>query len=431
MSAIVVLGMHRSGTSSLAAMLVAAGGVLHGDSLRNWDNPGGHFEAAALVRLNEDVLAASGGHWLRPPPKVAWSAAQAAERDRLLGVRGAVWKDPRALLVWPFWAGADARFVGVVRHPLAVARSLWAWRGTPIDDGLRLWRAHNVALLASGAPVLCFDRPTFVADVSSLASSWGLDGGVAARAYVAERVHHGAGAGPTGDASLLAECTALYAALGGVGAEASAAGPGFDWAAVHACIALANAGDIPGAIAAAVAAGGDPVGVVAPVADALLNPAGARALLAVLDAVALPPAVGLLLRGKALLAAGEPAAAVVALTAALDAEAPLHEALHLLPVALWESGDREAADAALAALAPVALYPFRVHARRAEWAWLRGDAEAALGHLDAALAAAPTWRHGRLLHRRAAWRERLGDAAGAIADRALAAERDPGYRRKG
>ena len=60
--AFLVLGMHRSGTSCLAGMLSAAGVARAGQSVRNWDNARGHFEALALVRLNESVLAASGEH---------------------------------------------------------------------------------------------------------------------------------------------------------------------------------------------------------------------------------------------------------------------------------------------------------------------------------------------------------------------------------
>jgi hypothetical protein len=172
----------------------------------------------------------------------------------------------------------------------------------------------------------------------------------------------------------------------------------------------------------------DPTAVIAPLAAAFLRHQRGAQLLTLLDHAALPPETALLLRGKALLAARRPAEACAALESACGVPEALHEARHLLPVALWEAGRRADADAALAALLPTALYPFRVHARRAEWAWQQGDRPSALGHLEAALASAPPHRHGRLLHRRAAWKEALGDAVGARADRLLAAERDPTYR---
>ena len=66
---VLVLGMHRSGTSAVAGALVRAGWTVPGTAIRNWDNPRGHFESTALIRLNEEVLAASGGHWLAAPPE--------------------------------------------------------------------------------------------------------------------------------------------------------------------------------------------------------------------------------------------------------------------------------------------------------------------------------------------------------------------------
>jgi len=48
-------------------MLAAHGITPPGTVVRNWDNTRGHFESAAVVRLNEAVLAHNGGHWLSPP----------------------------------------------------------------------------------------------------------------------------------------------------------------------------------------------------------------------------------------------------------------------------------------------------------------------------------------------------------------------------
>ncbi len=433
---LVILGMHRSGTSCLAALLMEAGARVPGTSLRNWDNPRGHHEASDLVRLNEDVLAHSGGHWLKPPPTVRWTEAQAAERDRLLATaeQPALWKDPRTLLVLPFWQAASApmRFIGIVRHPLAVAHSLLAWRGMPVDEGLRLWRAHVSPLATSGAPTVCFDRPKaqFIQEVTCLAAAAGLRPHGLEAAYADELVHH-APAGPPGDPALLAACMALYAEVGGDGKASINQEVGFPWAEVEATCAALAGGEPAGALAqAALAAAADPAAALAPIAVACLKH-HPDTLLALLDTHRLEPGLTDLLRGKAHLAAHRPAEAAIALRAACAADAPLYEARHLLPVALWEAGDAAGADATLAVLLPSALYPFRLHARRAEWAWQAGDRAAALTHLEAALESAPRWRHGRLLHRRAAWRRALGDPAGAAEDCRQAAERDPGFRRAG
>jgi hypothetical protein len=105
MPAIVVLGMHRSGTSCLAGILDALGVRPPGPVVRNWDNAHGHFEATEAIRLDEDVLAHSGASWLKAPAQVAWTSDHAVRRDRLLALDDALIKDPRAFvprqLGWP------------------------------------------------------------------------------------------------------------------------------------------------------------------------------------------------------------------------------------------------------------------------------------------------------------------------------------------
>src|SRR5687767_14592915 len=146
--------MHRSGTSCLAGMLAAGGLASAGQAVRNWDNARGHHEMLDVVRLNEAVLAYSGGHWLSSPSQVRWTDEHAATRDRLLSTgidgRPPLLKDPRMLLALPFWRASRVpyRVVAIVRHPLAFARSLESWREMPLAEGLALWIAHNRVLAA-------------------------------------------------------------------------------------------------------------------------------------------------------------------------------------------------------------------------------------------------------------------------------------------
>ena len=78
-----------------------------------------------------------------------WTDEHAAARDRILRAtvhgRPALLKDPRTLLALPFWRASEVpyRVVGIVRHPLAVARSLESWRGTPLAEGIALWTARR------------------------------------------------------------------------------------------------------------------------------------------------------------------------------------------------------------------------------------------------------------------------------------------------
>ena len=427
---IFVLGMHRSGTSCLAALLQAAGAVLPGPVIRNWDNPHGHHEALSLLRLNEDVLATSGGHWLRAPETLRWTPEQAALRDQLLSLRPAggpaLWKDPRSLLTWPFWQAGPLplRAIGVIRHPLAVARSLLAWRSMPLEEGLRLWRAHVEVLATLELPILDFDAPAdeFVYAVTDIARQMGLQAepDILRAAYRSEERHHHRGPGPSASPELLAACETLYGQLGG---RPSSSSTPFPWDAIEAARAALARGDRGEAREQArLALAEAPEAALPALCMAFLRRHAGAALLDVLPTSS--PSVELV-RGKCLLDAGRAAEAVPVLRAAAE----LYEARHLLPVALWESGEAEAADRELEKLLSESLYPFRVHARRAEWAWLRGQVDRARQHLDAALEAAPPWRKGRLLHRRAEWREQQGETDAAAQDRAQAAVIDPGYRR--
>ncbi len=58
---LIVVGMHRSGTS-LTANWLARSGLFVGDTLlaNRVDNPMGHFEDESFLHLHEDILKANG-----------------------------------------------------------------------------------------------------------------------------------------------------------------------------------------------------------------------------------------------------------------------------------------------------------------------------------------------------------------------------------
>ena len=247
--------MHRSGTSCLAGMLAAAGVASAGQAVRNWDNARGHHEMLDLVRLNESVLAHSGGHWLSAPAEVRWTPEHAAERDRLLGAqidaRAALLKDPRTLLTLPFWRASTVPFdvIAIVRHPLAVAHSLAAWRGMPIDESVALWSAHNRVLAEDrarhGYALVDFDAPrdTVVAQVVAACASIArpVDAAVIAAAYDERLVHHGDG--DVADVPGLDDAIELYRRLGGGGPSARAPFPRRELAAFERRLAEGAGGD--------------------------------------------------------------------------------------------------------------------------------------------------------------------------------------------
>ena len=171
MSIVMVIGMHRSGTSCVAGALQEAGLYAGEVSTQDPHNPRGNREHLAIRALNDDVLSASGGAWNQPPRRVVWTGEHERKRDELIvrfAGRSAHWmfKDPRSLLVMPFWRATanDIVPVGCFRDPFRVARSLNARRSMSLslEHGLALWLAYNRFLLAlhraESFPVLCFDE---------------------------------------------------------------------------------------------------------------------------------------------------------------------------------------------------------------------------------------------------------------------------------
>jgi hypothetical protein len=64
-TAVLVLGMHRSGTSSVAGALVRLGGAAPVNLMQphEEDNPRGYWESTVLTSLNDEILAAGGSSW--------------------------------------------------------------------------------------------------------------------------------------------------------------------------------------------------------------------------------------------------------------------------------------------------------------------------------------------------------------------------------
>jgi hypothetical protein len=155
--AILVLGMHRSGTSALTRALHAAGAAAPATLMpAGPDNPGGFWESAPVSAYNEEILAAAGFSWRdwRAFPFGAVDAAARAELDRRMtavlrdefGAAGLfVLKDPRLSRLLPLWLpalaalGIGATAVIAIRHPGAVARSLARRNGISARTAGLLW----------------------------------------------------------------------------------------------------------------------------------------------------------------------------------------------------------------------------------------------------------------------------------------------------
>lgn len=165
---LIVLGMHRSGTSCLAGTLEAAGLFLGDVSVKNPHNLKGNRENPRIMKLHNDLLEYNNGAWDNPPDSVFWPSHLKIERDTIIKgyINEPVWgfKDPRTLLVLDGWLEVLSNVfpIATFRHPGAVVESLRKRNGKlSVEKCLHLYEIYNKKLLhyhkGYHFPVLSFD----------------------------------------------------------------------------------------------------------------------------------------------------------------------------------------------------------------------------------------------------------------------------------
>ncbi|MDX1605007.1 MAG: hypothetical protein R3202_02375, partial [Candidatus Competibacterales bacterium] len=159
-----VLGMHRSGTSALSRMLNLYGLDIASRLLpASENNRRGFWESEELVALHDQLMHQFGREWhdIFPLPE-KWLESETINNFRPLLLdylerdfghsKAFVIKDPRLCRLLPLWQsvleefGAQIRIVFVLRNPLEVAASLQARHGLsiPLAQGLQLWLCYNL-----------------------------------------------------------------------------------------------------------------------------------------------------------------------------------------------------------------------------------------------------------------------------------------------
>ena len=158
--AVLVLGMHRTGTSALS-------GVVHmlGVSAPKHLEPGnefnakGYWESQPIMRLNDRILQAVGSNWRDwsafDEGRLASAARSEFEAELAEVIAGEygdsrliLLKDPRICRMAPFWlrgldrAGIVPRIAISIRNPLESAMSLLDRDEIPVREGLLLWLRH-------------------------------------------------------------------------------------------------------------------------------------------------------------------------------------------------------------------------------------------------------------------------------------------------
>ncbi|WP_242109620.1 hypothetical protein [Luteimonas aquatica] len=166
---LIVLGMHRSGTSVLARLLNLMGAYFGPEGVStgaNQENPKGFWERRDVRALNDAVLHAVGCDWDRVLRFDAGALPQAVVADfdkrasklilEMDAHRPWLLKEPRLCLLMPLWRKwLEAPVcISIYRNPVEVASSLHRRNGIPIEAGMMLWERYVRSALqgAAGLP---------------------------------------------------------------------------------------------------------------------------------------------------------------------------------------------------------------------------------------------------------------------------------------
>jgi hypothetical protein len=155
--AILVLGMHRSGTSAVAGVMAGLGASAPKTQMAaDEHNAKGYLESTAIHEFNDRILASAGSnwrdwepfdpHWMDSP----FAAGFAAEFPDLIqsefgDAKTLLVKDPRICRLVPFWVeqlraiDVEPKAILVVRHPLEVASSLAKRNSFSLRVSLLIW----------------------------------------------------------------------------------------------------------------------------------------------------------------------------------------------------------------------------------------------------------------------------------------------------
>jgi hypothetical protein len=160
---VIVLGMHRSGTSAITRGLQALGVDLGNNLMPGVasDNSKGYWEDLDFNQLNIELLHKLDRQWdsLSPIEDVDFELDSLAEikiravtlvQEKMANSPIVGIKDPRLPRLLPFWntifeqVGLEVRVVIAARNPLSVANSLEARNGFSNEKSYYLWLGHVI-----------------------------------------------------------------------------------------------------------------------------------------------------------------------------------------------------------------------------------------------------------------------------------------------
>ena len=153
---IVILGMHRSGTSVLTGLASILGCYAGFDLMKpTKDNPKGYFENNKIYLLNKKILRHHKARWddyhftikeiEKEIQRKYVKEAKLVLQEELKYVNKTIIKDPRLCILFPIWQqaldelGVTIKIIFAYRNPLEVAYSLKHRDKIPLEKGLMLW----------------------------------------------------------------------------------------------------------------------------------------------------------------------------------------------------------------------------------------------------------------------------------------------------
>jgi len=185
--AICILGMHRSGTSTITRAINLLGAFLGEEKdliPAAPDNPEGFWERSDVVALHDRILA----RLKRTPDLVSplppeWHTAAAVQslKEELRGLIQDnfgdrelwAWKDPRTCAMLELWKELLAELsiglscVFMVRSPLDVAKSLKKRNNMPFEKAFGFWLNSNLSALQASS-----DLPTVFVNYDDFVENW-------------------------------------------------------------------------------------------------------------------------------------------------------------------------------------------------------------------------------------------------------------------
>lgn len=182
---IIVLGMHRSGTSIVTRLLNMMGAYLGPeDAIKgaSHENLKGFWERDDFLDINKAILKVLGCSWPRVAnfdiqmlDGIADAIIEKEARNVLVKLEShRPWavKDPRMCLVLPYWRRLleVPVCVHIHRNPLQVAQSLQKRNGFAIPVGIALWERYNLCALtgSQGLPRIFIRHDDLVANPVSV-----------------------------------------------------------------------------------------------------------------------------------------------------------------------------------------------------------------------------------------------------------------------